>query len=308
MVDDLISGPDQRASVFVDGPPPWQRQESNLARARADYGDQFPTERALVEWFRFIMVPASGAWAFKPSGKTGTTTTLHALFELEFGVPLTVSHREPDGILEEHAAHRLAEARVFSHLTGVRGARCVLKRLDATLRLTTVRHPFSRAVSGFRYLCSADAAGVSRFLRDRLRMNAVVGFDWEKHPDTVEGFLRFLDYLDHELAQQKTQPVDWHFGPQVLNVRPEIFRPHLVGKTEDLPGFFAQIAERLDRPLPEALRRPAKRNQTRAANQGVAQKMAQSSAARDRVSQLFAADFDAFGYQPDELQRSTNDT
>ncbi|MEM6739928.1 MAG: sulfotransferase family 2 domain-containing protein [Pseudomonadota bacterium] len=282
------------AAVFTDTAPGWPAQRAMLARARAAHGAAFRNEEALTQWFRFILLPASGAWAFKPNGKTGTTSLLHALFELEFGVPLTVSHHEPDGILEDHAVHCLAEARVFSPLTALRGAPCALDVLEKALRLTIVRHPLSRALSAFRYLCRADARAVSRFLRERLRMNAITGFDWQRDPDTPDGFRRFLDFVAHELEHQASLPLDWHIGPQVLNVRPEIFQPDLVGRTEDVPAFLAEIAARLDRPLPERLRRAAPRN--RAAMRPP--DWAGDRALQARVAQVFAADFDAFGYDP----------
>jgi hypothetical protein len=281
-------------AVFHDRARPSPRAADMLRPAMARHRRDFPTWDALRGWFRYIFTPASDAWAFKPNGKTGTTSTLYLLFRLEFGHPLTARQHEPDGILADHAAHELAAARVFSLLTERQDVADALAWLEAApLRLTTVRHPMSRAISAFRYLCKADEAQVSRFLKERLRMTARTGFDWTRHPHTAEGFVRYLEFLRMELAHDATLPVDWHLRPQVMNIRPEILRPHLIGRTEDLPAFFAAIAERLDRPLPEGLDL-APKNRT----QGRGDDLAADPAARTLVQDIFAMDFESFGYDP----------
>ena len=281
-------------AVFRDPALPQPRGVALLATAERRFADHFPAVGPLRWWFRYIFTPASGAWAFKPNGKTGTTSTRYTLFHLECGHPLTVAQHEPDGILPDHAAHELAKARVFSLLTERRDMSDALAWLEAVpLRLTTVRHPMTRAISAFRYLCKADAARVSRFLKERLRMNARVGFDWTRHPHTVDGFVRYLEFVRLELADDETMPLDSHLRPQVSNVRPDILRPHVVGRTEDLPAFFTAIAERLDRPLPAELDL-APRNTTRPAGEDLAADPAACALVRD----IFAADFEAFGYDP----------
>lgn len=287
-----ISG--QTRPLFDTTPPPWPAQKALAERFMAGHPGAFANPTRALAFLNYIFTPADGSWAFRPNGKTGTTSTLYFLFHLTFGHPLTVRFREPGGMNEDQAAHGLAQARIFAHLAGRDAGTDPQAYLDHALKLTTVRDPLARAVSGFVYLCRADELKRQQFFTERARMTAFTGFDWTRHPFTADGFLRFLEYLRAELVWHDTRPVDSHFRPQVLNILPALFPPDLIGRCEDLPAFFRAIATRLDRPVPEgALDAPA-RNRSPADHADTLV----TPAARTLAAEVFAADYEAFGYTP----------
>lgn len=282
-------------AVFHSPAPPRAALRSAAEPFFETHRAAFASLPRAVQFLSYVFTPASGAWAFRPNGKTGTTSTLHFLFHLEFGQPLEAKVRSADGMnTDSAAAHRLAEARVFSML-GARGdGRDPAEVLARALRLTTIRHPMDRAVSSFLYLCRAQDLQSTLFADDRLRMTALTGFDWGAHGFTLTGFERFLDYVAIELPHHDARPLDSHFRPQVLNVLPEVLRPDLMGRCEDLPAFFRQIAARLDRPLPPDIDLETPRNRQDVPGRDALE----TPATRARVAQVYAADFDAFDYMP----------
>ena len=271
-------------------PQQWKRAEPDLAAIRP----HFDTEKGARDFLSFPIVGPEGRWAYMPSGKTGTTSALQGLFELEFGVPLATRIAAHDNLNRDQAVHRLTQAGVFLRLAEVPGRKGPLAMLDDTVRLATVRHPLARAISGFRYLCRSHAEASPQFQVERLRLAARTGFDWDRHPETAEGLVRFLDHLAAEIAEDGVEAMDRHFRPQVANVRPDLFRPDITGRTEDLPRFFARIASRLGKPVPAP-------SASRPLNvQGAPpDTMVAEPSVRRRVLDLFAADFEAFGYEID---------
>ncbi|MEL6207901.1 MAG: sulfotransferase family 2 domain-containing protein [Pseudomonadota bacterium] len=265
--------------------------------ALAELEPAFGEPRWALEWLTYIAVAPSRAWAFKPSGKSGTSSALHFLHLLEFGVPVSASLAPDDALNPDQAPHSLMSARVFTDpvsaadLTGTDP----LALLQSALRLALVRDPFDRALSGFRYLCLSDRRGLSHFIGTRLRLTARTRFDWTRHPDTADGFLRFLDYIEAEIEDGAGEVLNSHVRPQVLNIRPDLFRPDIVGRTEDLPAFYAKICTRLARPLPAGID-PARRHNAQGAPDPA---LAQNSAARTAAARIFAADYAAFGYTPE---------
>ncbi|MCA0922772.1 sulfotransferase family 2 domain-containing protein [Pseudooceanicola nanhaiensis] len=271
------------------------RHPQKQRRAKDFYTDHealLVDEKDAYSFLDYIFTPADKSWAYLPSGKTGTSSTLAFLFHLTTGHPLTAHLQQLNGMNPDQAAHELHRTMVFCSLLA-RGDKIRPARyLQRTLKLATVRDPMARAISGFRYLCQADARGMTQFYTDRARMSALTGFDWNRHPDTPEGFERFLDYLRIDLVHHADRPVDSHFRPQVLNIRPALFVPDLIGRCEDLGAFFTAIADRLGRALPEgALEAPAR-------NRGTGPERADlvSQQARQLVAEIFAADYEAFGY------------
>lgn len=279
--------------IFADRAPERKEQKARLRTALERHGAQFSTEAEAFGFFHYIVTPRSGGWAFKPSGKTGTTSALHFLFHLEFGRPLRAAVTRPGDLNVDQAAHELARARVFAFLPERGEAEDCLAYLRRTLRLATVRHPGPRALSGFRYFCRAQAEGKEQFAVDRLRMNALVDFDWERHPDTPEGFVRFLEFIRLELAENTTRRTNEHWAPQHLNIRPEVFEPELLGRTENLPAFFLAVAERLDRPLPPGVELDTPRNPQAPVDRDA---FLDHPQARRLIAEVFARDFEAFGY------------
>lgn len=278
-------------AIFHDSDLPMPQARKRAANIQSKYPAFFGTEQQAVFWLRNVVTPADGRWAFKPNGKTGTTSTLYFLYHLLTGHPLSARFATPDQLNDDQAGHQLVGAGIFRPLLVRRQTQNLLAYLEEALCFTTVRHPLNRALSGFAYICAADAAGKEQFFAERVRMTALTGFDWTRDPNTSQGFLRFLEYLPQALAHHHNRPVDSHFRPQVLNILPEVFRPDLIGKCEDLPSFMTELAARLDMPVPEgALMAPARNQNT------VDRDHLISPAARQLVTDIFAADFEAFAY------------
>lgn len=270
--------------------PPARRTEQAAALRRAHPG-VFPTPETAAHYLRRIHMPASGRWAFLNNGKAGTSSSRRFLFQLEFGVPLTVAWDVPDDINSDAVAHRLQGA------SGILRPALVVPdaedRLAGALRLTTVRHPLERALSAFDYICRSHDLRHVWFVQDRLRMNAMVGFDWDRHPRTAEGLARFLAYVEQSVAESGAQSVDPHWRPQIDNILPAIYRPDLIGRLEDMGRFFRDIAERLGQELPEGGdRQPSNRQDRRSDRDALL-----TPANRRAVARLYAADFDWLGYE-----------
>lgn len=286
----LSWSPRMHRKIFHDSGLPPQKMKPRAGPFYATHRRHFSSPRRASAWLRYTFMPADGAWVFKPNGKTGTTSTLYFLFHLTTGHPLSAGLIEPSGLNEDQAGHALAEARIFSSVLARRGVDPAASLAEA-LRITTVRHPLARAVSGFRYLCRSDALKSAQFATERLRMTALTGFDWDRDAGTAQGFLRFLEYLSIDLAHHPARPVNSHFRPQVLNILPEVFRPGLVGRCEDLPAFFRALAARLDRPVPDGALEGRPRNR----QPGSAGDVITPEATR-LAAGIFAADFERFGY------------
>lgn len=252
----------------------------------------FASRDTAAAYMNQIIMPHSRRWAYCGNGKSGTSSTKRFLFELEFATPLTAGLKLTSDINPDVAAHHLATADVF------RPVSFMGKGLDAinnTLRLTTVRHPAARAVSAFLYLCRSDDESHVWFARDRLRMNALVGFDWNRDTKTASGFVKFLRFIEITIAEAGADTVNAHWRPQVDNIKPEIFRPHLVGHTENLESFYRAIARRLDRPLAPDWHAPIA-NRAESTDTGSA--LLTPEAVR-LLNRIYRADFDTFGYDPD---------
>ncbi len=266
----------------AEAPPPQRRAMAERTLAR--FPGAFGTEAEALRWLNGISMPASSRWAFVGNAKTGSSSIKRFLFMLEFGMPLTVSFESPSDINPDAVSHALTRAGVFRALPSIPSGLMLMSR---ALRLAASRHPVSRAISSFNYICQTDVERSPWLLGERLRMNATCGFDWSKDRFTHAGFLKFLDHLAL-INQHQGDPVeDPHLRPQVRNVRPDIFKPDLLGRTEDLHGFFRAIAERLDRPLPADVDLPISNRQNSAA---MAEALISGESKR-RIATVFAADF-----------------
>jgi hypothetical protein len=259
-------------------------------QASARFPQAFRRPEEAQEYLGHVFLPASLRWAYCGNGKTGATSTKRVLFELEFGHPLTASLRLDTDMNSDPAPHFLKHAGVFRPVLWVPNGLDVLER---ALRLTTARHPTTRALSSFTYLCRSDEAAHPWLADERMRMNAVTGFDWTGERHTATGFLKFLDYLAAEAEADRLRTGDPHLRPQVLNVRPEVLRPELVGRTERLDAFFRALAERLGRPLPERWKAPHSNRQD-----PVMAETLLTPAAMGRLASVFAADYEWLGETP----------
>lgn len=284
----------RRGQIFAAGDLPPARPAAQFEALRTAYPDLLPDTDAAAQYLRRIHVPASMRWAFLNNGKAGTSSARRLLFQLEFGVPLTVAWDVADDINSDAVAHRLqGPSGILRQAAQIANP---VARLGTALRLTTVRHPVTRALSAFDYLCRSHELRHVWFVQERLRMNALVGFDWDRHPRTADGLARFLDYIHQHAAISGPQALDPHWRPQVENILPRIFLPDLVGRLEDLPAFFAAVAERLDQPLPDDASLPRSNRQERRSDRAALL----TAANRAAIARIYAADFEWLGYQPDE--------
>lgn len=277
--------------IFVTEEATPQLRNAMAERAMERWPGAFHRGDEALEWLTHTITPASEAWVYLGNAKTGTTSTKSFLFQLEFGAPLTVHFEPPRDINPDGIAHAMARSGVFRSLPNMPKG---LKTLREALRLVTARHPSSRAVSSFRYLCLSDEQASPWLLAERLRLNAVTGFDWSTDRYTHRGFLKFLDYVDETSNQPGQLRDNPHIRPQVRNVRPDLYQPHLIGRTEDLPAFFRAIAERLNRPLPpDVAKIEANRNDKAAPGEELL-----TPESRRRLGQVFAKDYDWLNEAP----------
>ena len=249
------------------------------------YGPLFADRAQARYLLHTVATPVSRRWSFIANGKTGTTAALRALFEIEFGTPLSVALTDPDDMNDDPAPHRLYQAGVFPVLMA-QGASLVA--IESALRLTTVRHPATRAASAFRYICRADEVGHRAFLRERMDMNAH-GMNWAEDRYVVRGFQKFLEIAKDGLSQPNGLSVNLHWRPQVLNIVPTAYRPHVVGRMEALDVFVADVAARLERPVPDL--RVANRQPPYDADVLLTDK-----ACAALIRDIYAADYEEFGY------------
>lgn len=175
-------------------------------------------------FLQLIYFPASRHWRYQLNGKSGNTFTLNLLFELEFGGPFTCRLNDTDNQHPDFALFQLPAARLMENAIGAGDT------IDAVLHfpglsIATVRNPFSRAVSGFRYLCRSHETGDRRFLSERIRLNALEGFDWDKDPHSPRGFNKFLDYLERMAETEGPDKIDPHWLSQQLHIRPDLYKP-----------------------------------------------------------------------------------
>lgn len=282
---------DGRAAIFAGTRPAPGPTRAALNAAVARNPGAFRDRHDAERHFGSIRVPASFRWAFKSIDKAASSSALRFLFELEFGVPLTVEVTPPADINTDAIAHMAYDADVLRTPLEVRRG---IARLEKALRLATTRDPAARAVSGFLYICRTQDQRAMWMVQDRLRLSALTGFDWQRHPRTLNGFLRFLDYVEaaHEAHLAGGRPVNTHWQAQWLLMQPAVFRPHLIGRTEAMGAFYAEVAARLDRPLPAGWSGP----HTNAQRDEPATDLLESPAARERIGRIYARDFEEFGY------------
>lgn len=251
-----MTQPTPRIFHTADLRPP--QRKALTERVMEHYPGQFASPEEAGDYLHHIFVPASLRWACSGNSKAGTTTVKRALFQLEFGVALTVEVQAED-LNDDHVPHLLPRAGVFRTLSNLPSA---LQVLGKALRLTMARHPTARAISSFLYICHSQTRAHSLLSDDRFRMNALVGFDWNNDPGTARGFEKFLTYLQLNGAPGSERLNDPHLRPQVQNVRPELFKPDLIGRTENLAPFFRQIADRLGQSWPADWQPPQSNRQT----------------------------------------------
>ena len=281
--------------VFFNEDLPPQKRTAMHQRFFDMYPGAFSGLDEVAAYLGRIIVPASRTWAYTANNKCGTTTTKRLLFELEFGVPLTVEQDAVDDINKDIVPHKLMPAHIFRFMSVLPRAP---EALNAALRLVTVRHPLARAVSAFHYLCETQDQRHTWMVADRLRMNAMVGFDWHHDSRTAAGFVKFLRYIEAVRDLAGVAQINAHWRPQFDLARPDVLEPHLIGRSENLWPFFVELADRLGRPLPASYANLRANAQDRSGMTDILTPEAQAIA-----EQLFARDLEWLGYARDEWRK-----
>lgn len=225
-----------------------EKRDRAIKETMQRFPGQFRTSSIASEYLFRIILPPSRRWAYKPVAKCGSSSLLKLLFEIEFETKFTVKiTNEDDNINDAHQSHVIANSRVFGRALEY-GYSLHDVRLDARFgeRIVLVRDPYSRLVSAWEYICLSHAKRSRRFEFDRLRLSAVCGFDWDKHPHTVYGLRLFLDYVQAEMAAVGTDNVNEHWRPQYDAIKPEAFGPSIVGKLEKLQEFLSEMSRKLE--------------------------------------------------------------
>ncbi|MBN2905420.1 MAG: sulfotransferase family 2 domain-containing protein [Rhodobacteraceae bacterium] len=150
---------------------------------------------------------------------------------------------------------------------------------------TLTRDPEARAWSGFSNFF-VDGSNIARHnhigpMRDH-------GYDPER--DESYNFDVFLDYLTHTLEIDPLQ-TSAHFRPQVYNIAYGEIDYDYIGKVETLSRDLRVIFERAGAPgfPPDAIL-------AQRFNRSAAPKPPLSAPQRRRVQEIFARDYEAFGY------------
>lgn len=259
---------------------------------RRRFPQQFPKDVDAREYLRSVIVPPSQRWAYVLNGKSASSTVLRFLFRLEFGCELTASADPAFDFNSARNVHRAYDHNVFQRAIYVPLSADQLLERTGIVRIAVVRHPLARAVSGFRYLCRSNELGHASFVEDRLRINAMAGFDWDRMPGTEAGMLCFLDYIEADQARFGSWRVNHHWRLQADNLCAEVFQPNLLGKVEALDAFLEGLWERLA-PPGEALPGGRLRENRQPVDDSV---VLDTEAVRRRVEKIYARDFEAFGY------------
>ena len=286
------------ASVFLSKPATWQQSKRLLDASWAAEGARFGSRERHDAFYTYLLTPRSGRWAYVSSGKTGTTSTLALLFRLEFGVENSALVADPSDMNRDAAMHRAVNAGVFRSLHARDDIDSLSGYLANTLRIATVRHPTDRAWSAFRYLCRSQDLRHMQFAAARIRLCALTGFDWDSHARTREGFERFLDFVAIELGEDSALLPDNHWRPQWLDIRPDLFRPDVLGRLEQPDALIAALVDRLGRAPGDdgAIRRGDLNGDPGAMRDRPGWMTAPSVVTR--LAHVYGTDYEAFDYDP----------
>jgi hypothetical protein len=275
----------------IFGRPLGAEKRDAAAKETADqFPLSFPNKSIATQYLFRVILPPSLRWVYRPVGKTGTSSLLKLLFEIEFGTKFSFKTTPLDDINPSHEFHMLANSRVFGRaLEYGLSLPALIADPRYGVRIALVRNPYSRAVSAWRYLCLSHEKK-SRWLElERLRLMAICGFDWDVHPNTAYGYNLFLDYIEAEIANVGADNINEHWRPQCVCLKPEAFQPEMLGKLEDLKPFTAQLCERLKCSAPSQIPHENRSEDER-------QSAYQTKELSKRCEAIYKDDFERFGY------------
>ncbi len=263
-----------------------------LAQARwmsRKHPKHFPTPERALHWLKRVQMPKSLRWAFIQNCKAGSTSVKSFLFECEFNSKLTARSTSPNESERHEIAHELPMAALTRRLNEIPKP---FVAISSALRLGICRDPVARSVSSFFFLCRSQELSTKLLQTERIRLNAISNFDFEKDMYTTKGFEKFLDYLEHEIHFEGYEALNPHLGRQVDNLKPEFSKIQLLGRVENISEFYSSIAERLEIKLNDSFLTPHLNRTDRTKTEtGLKTKDAKS-----RISKIFDADFETFNY------------
>ena len=130
------------------------------------------------------------------------------------------------------------------------------------------------------------------FLAERLKMCALVGFDWSVHPYTKNGLERFMEYIRIVQSETKGLGLNNHWQPQWMVIRPEFCRPDILGRAESPDRFARELIDVLGG-YPGL--GPVYRNQSET-GAGKPPGYFGDSSVRRMIADIYEGDFQSFGY------------
>ena len=228
-----------------------------------------PLRRIAME----VLVTDDHQIALVKNSKAGCTSAAHLIHQISKGVPCRTDVHRPDiGLIQgpEHFETALA----------------VLQAAD-TFRLTTVRHPVTRAMSAF-----SDFFLARRNHLSPLHTEAIRRFGFSDDASAARNFDAFLSLVEYSFGVDRPY-TDRHFRPQVINTAWGHLSFDAVARTETLGPDLARAVEAAGLPA-----------SAYAAFDFSARNQSGRSAFRPdkgqlrRLEQLYHDDFEAFGYQP----------
>jgi hypothetical protein len=162
---------------------------------------------------------------------------------------------------------------------------------DSFFRFTTVRHPIRRCWSAWvdKVACS-NADFVARFGAEPWFANTVTS-----PSDLVELFVTFVDALDGSAG---LLGADRHWAPQHLVLQWGAFPYDFVGKTEEFDRVIARWEEATGLAIASVAQRIGRRNGRQLPVPG----SRIPEATWRTLARLYAIDFDAFGYDPEQAE------
>lgn len=266
-----------------------QAERTKEIEASRDRFPEFKNVRELTQhFFNSIYMPASKRWAFKMNHKAASSSAMRMLFALECGHHITASYRDEHDINNDAISRLLTNGDFFRRIHYTQGG---IEALGSVERIAIIRHPARRVLSAFLYICLAQKRQNRAHAEARLEMTAMTGFDWNVHMDSVKGFIRFLDYIEAIAELRPHRRLDGHWRQQYENIRPDVFKPTILGFTEFMKGFRNTLSERFGvRNLPV----PASNVQTGEGDVYTA--CLQAPGVRKRIEHLYRQDFETFGY------------
>lgn len=265
-------------------------RDAAIKNTMDSFRDQFLTPHNVSYYLFRTLFPPSRRWVYKPCAKSGTSSVLKFLFEVEFQTRLTVKTTPEDDINPSHEFHLLANARVFGRaLEYGYSLPNLLNQSDFGERIAVCRNPYDRALSAYRYICLSHSQKSRWFELERVRMVAAHGFDWDVHTNSSHGFDLFLQYIEHEIETVGVNNLDEHWRPQFDVMKPAAFQPTIIGRLEDTDTFLNAIAERIGPGLSADLSRE---NVT----SGGLSSRDISQYQKEQIERIYKNDFEYFSY------------